>query len=92
MKAEVSLACSQATIHLPRTTAKGMPSSPTLLSRAPRQQGGTGSPKHPLSVDPAHGKRNHAPDRTNAPFSSPHNGAQPQDHSERQSVEGGIDW
>src|SRR6516165_5840560 len=34
IKAEVSLACSLATIHLPRTTAKGMPSSPTLFSRA----------------------------------------------------------
>jgi AMP-binding enzyme C-terminal domain len=61
-----------------------MPSSPTLSRRAPRQQGGTGSPKHPLSVNPGHGQRNHPPNRTSPRFSCPHTGAESPERSERQ--------
>jgi hypothetical protein len=47
------------------------------------QQGGTGSPKHALSVNLDHGERNHAPNRTRTRFSFPHNGAKPPERFER---------
>src|ERR1700692_1848745 len=74
---EVSLTCSQATIDIPRITATGLLSSPTLYRRARGQQGGAGSPKHPLSVNPDHGERNHAPTAPARDFHPPHRGAAP---------------
>src|SRR5882757_5349222 len=50
----VSLTCSPATIHGPRTTT-GVLSSPKLLGGLTGNTDATGSPKHPHSVNPHRG-------------------------------------
>ena len=64
-----------------------MPSSPTLYRRARRQQGGTGSPKHPSSVNPDPGERNHPPNRNQPRFPLPTPGRSPRNaHSDSERL------
>src|SRR5882757_4397522 len=71
----VSLTCSPATIHGPRTTT-GVLSSPKLLGGLTGNTDATGSPKQPHSVNPHRGaaRRNHPPSRRHGNFHRPRRG------------------